>query len=206
MWFIDPNGNNALLYDFEQPIVVNDTISMFDNIFKCKVGTIDSVYFGAEARARYWCVCDSSQSGPAGPNYLIEGVGHNLSLISYTDGCTLVADADQYMICASIHGDTIIVNSSQPCASFGHGTVQVEQPSQFELDLFWESERATMLVRNWSPLIHAKWAVYNINGQQLYSGSELEERIQLPHLVQGMYFFVTEGPNGGKYFRFLKRE
>lgn len=205
IWFINSSGNNTLLYDFGQPIAVNDTLWMFDNNFKCKVGTIDSVYFGNEGRARYWCVCDSSQSGPAGPNYVIEGVGHNLGLMSYSDGCTLIADADQYMICASLHGDTIIVNSSQPCADFGH-VVAIEKASLFDLDLFWDSESATMFVRNWSPLIHAEWAVYNVNGQKIYAGKQLAESIRLPNLSQGMYIFATEGVDGGKRFRFLQRD
>ncbi len=204
IWKLGTNGVGKLLYDFGQPIVIGDDIWMDDSTYACSVGHIDSVYFGQEARARYWCECDSNQPLPMVPTYLIEGVGSNKGIESPTDPCFELLDANQYTICARFGGSTILIDSVVPCGSPGHVIVGLEDDLENRLELWWNEAGSEMRVANWSELEAQSWKLYDLNGRQLLAGNHLSDRIPLLNLRAGMYIFTVEGPSSRKAIRFLK--
>lgn len=204
IWTLRPNGDVRLLYDFGQPIVVGDEMWMDDSTYACNVGRIDSVYFGQEARARYWCACDSNQPLPMVPTYIIEGVGSNKGIESPTDPCFELIDANQYTICASLGGDTVLIDSIVPCGTPGHIIVGLVTELENTLQMRWNQAGNEMWLSNWSQFETQSWKVYDLNGKRLFSGTGLADRISLPNLSTGMYIFSVEGHSSRKSIRFLK--
>lgn len=206
IWRRGFNGRSEMMYDFGQPIAVGGTVWMGDSIFACNVDRIDSVYIGQEARARYWCACDSNTSPFIDPGYVIEGVGHSRGFHVFMNPCDLFADNNQYLICATIQTDTMIIDSLRPCGYPGHIVVGVNDVLENDLQVWWDETSELIQIRSSRPVKNANWLLYDLNGRTLAKGDRISDQISVPSLLPGMYLFVLKDDSRMKVLRFLKRQ
>ncbi len=206
IWKHDGPGDNIVLYDFGQPVNVGNEIWMNDSIANCSIQSIDTVFFGNQARARYWCACDSNAQQGLDPGYVIEGVGYSGGFDVGYGPCYLIFDNSHRMICAGFQGDTILLDSIYACDGLPHVIVGVEGLLENDLQVWWDETVELIRVRSSRPLKNANWRVYDLHGRTLAQGDRISDQISVPSLLAGMYLFVLKDDSRMKVLRFLKRQ
>jgi hypothetical protein len=190
------------MYDYRPGLTIGDTLWMNNYNSYCPINQIDSVSFGLNRRARYWCTCDTNLNGYS-PSYIIEGVGHNKGFNNFFDLCQDVPDQRNYMICAKFNGNTVLIDSTSTCGTPGHILVGIDEPELEEITLWWNQSTETMTLQGWDQNKEYRWTVYDLQGKIVGSGPFISDKIPVQGLSKGIYLFEVQTEMQRKAKRFI---
>ncbi|MFN8398180.1 MAG: T9SS type A sorting domain-containing protein [Bacteroidia bacterium] len=192
-----------LLYEFRPAMGIGDTLWMNDHVAECVIDSLDTLYLGTDPRQRYWCACDSG-SPTAERAFVVEGIGYSRNFDNLDQFCQTVVDNQFFMICVEKDGDTLVLNSQEPCGIPMHNPVSVEEPLLEGLQVAWIAADEELLLRQTRPLPELQWEILDMQGKLLANGAEFRERIALPGLSAGLYIFRGESQGRRQVLKFMK--
>jgi hypothetical protein len=193
----------TLLYDFGAPLGIGDTLWMQNHSNFCKVGSIDSVYFGTELRRRFHCDCDNQPPG-VDPKFVIEGVGANEGFQNTWTLCMQIADAESYTICAFKDGHELLVSNQDTCGIPGHILVGMEAQIAEDFPIRWNGARSEIWLD--PHYLGYQWEILDMMGRRLGAGDLQSDVLDASRLPGGNYLLrLHDAFDSARVFRFQKQ-